>query len=66
MKNGRPKRRPSATGFLRPDGANHDDIHKLQEQALQANTAFREQRTRKECGVIDDRKLHEQCVASFH
>jgi hypothetical protein len=36
------------------------------EQALQANTAFREQRTRKECGVIDDRKLHEQCVASFH
>jgi hypothetical protein len=36
------------------------------EQTLHANTAFRDQRQRKECGSIDDAKLHEQCVASFH
>jgi hypothetical protein len=35
------------------------------EQTLQANSAFRDQRERKECGSIDDPKLHEQCVASF-
>ena len=35
------------------------------EAALRGNSAFREQRIRKECGPIDDRRLHEQCVASF-
>jgi hypothetical protein len=39
---------------------------KRYEQTLRANTAFREQRMRKECGSIDDQSLHEQCVASFH
>jgi hypothetical protein len=35
------------------------------ERVLRANTGFREQRMRKECGSIDDRGLHEQCLASF-
>jgi hypothetical protein len=35
------------------------------EQTLQSNSAFRQQRMRKECGSIDDQRLHEQCVASF-
>lgn len=35
------------------------------EQALHANAAFREQRMQKECGPIDDRQLHERCLASF-
>jgi len=36
------------------------------ERTLQTNSAFRQQRVQKECGSIDDQKLHEQCVASFH
>ena len=35
------------------------------EKSLHANAAFRQQRMQKECGSIDDQKLHEQCVASF-
>jgi len=35
------------------------------EQTLHANAAFREQRMQKECGPIDDRQLHERCMASF-
>jgi hypothetical protein len=35
------------------------------EQTPQGSAAFRQQRIRKECGSIDDQRLHEQCVASF-
>jgi hypothetical protein len=36
------------------------------EQMLHANRGFREQRMQKECGSINDAKLHADCVASFN
>ena len=48
-----------------PDLRNVSDSERY-EQTLRANAAFREQRMLKECSSIDDQKLHEQCVASFH
>jgi hypothetical protein len=35
------------------------------EQMLQTNATFRQQRMQRECGSIDDPRLHEQCLASF-
>jgi hypothetical protein len=36
------------------------------EQMLHANRGFRDQRMQKECGSINDAKLHADCVASFN
>jgi hypothetical protein len=35
------------------------------ERTLHTNAAFRQQRMQKECGPIDDQRLHAQCVATF-
>ena len=35
------------------------------EEVLHSNPSFRAKRMQEECGPIEDRQMHDQCVASF-